>query len=102
MPSRTSKVRFSPGKSKIALLELLDDPQRVQIVIKVVAVLAHAQIQLLFSRMPKRRMPDVMNQRKRLGKVGVKPQRVGNGARDLRHFECVRQPVAKMVGDSAW
>ena len=56
IPSRTSNVRFKPGKIQISLLELLDDAQRMKIVIEVVSVFAHADVQLLFAAMPEWRM----------------------------------------------
>ena len=59
------------GKIEIALLELLDDPQRVQIVIEALAILAHARIELPFPGVAERRMADVVNERQRLGKIGV-------------------------------
>ena len=63
MPSRTSKVRFSLGEIKITLLEMFDDIERVEIVIEPFAESAHAQVELFFSGVTKRRMPDVMHQR---------------------------------------
>ena len=45
-------------------------------------------------------MTDVVNQRERLGEIGIQVQRAGHGAGDLRDFECVRQPVAKMIGEA--
>ena len=60
---------IQPGKSEIALLELFHDSQRVQIVVEALAMLAHAEIQLLFARVAKGRMPDVVNQRQRFGEI---------------------------------
>ncbi len=60
-----------PREIEVALLELLDDAQRVQIVVEAVAVLAHAAIELPFARVAERRVPDVVHQRQRFGKVGV-------------------------------
>ena len=56
---------------EIALLELLDDSQRVKIVIEAVAILAHARVELLLAGMAKRRVADVMHQRESLGEIGV-------------------------------
>ena len=48
--------------------------------------------------MAKRRMANVMNERERFGEIGVKAQRIRDGARDLRDFKRVRETVAEMVG----
>ncbi len=71
MPSRTSNVRLSPGEIQVALFELLDDAQRLQIVIETVAVGAQKIVKLALAGVPERRMPDVMHQRERFGEIGV-------------------------------
>ncbi len=70
----------------------------MQIVIESLAMLAHPFIQLFLARVPERRMPDVVHQRQRLGEIGIQVQRPRHGARNLRHFQCMRQPVAEMIG----
>jgi len=70
----------------------------MKIVIEAVAVLAHPRVELSFSRVSERRMADVMDQREGLGEICVDPERAPHRARDLRHFQSVSQPVAKMVG----
>ena len=90
--------QIQAGKIQIALLELLDDPQRLQIVIEAVSMLAHPLVELLFTRVAKRRVADVVHQRQRFGEIGVELERAGDGARNLRHLQRVREPVAKMVG----
>src|SRR6516162_9144678 len=82
----------------IALLEVLDDAQCMKIVVEGQSMLMHRRIESLLSGMAKWRMADVMNQCERLGQIGVEPQRSGDGARDLRNFQRVRQPVAEVVG----
>ena len=98
MPSRTSKVRFKPGKFEIALFELLDDVQRVKIVIETIAVFAHAQIELLFAGVAEGRMADVVDQRQRFGEIGIEFQSAGDGAGNLRDFEGVGEAIAEMIG----
>ena len=39
-----------------------------------------------------------MHQRQRFHHVFIKLQRIGNGARNLRHFHGMGQPAAKMIG----
>ena len=68
MPSRTSKVRFSPRKRCITLLEVFHDAQRMQVVIEDSRRAAHSRIERLLTRMTKWRMPNVMHQRQRLGR----------------------------------
>ena len=43
MPSRVSNVRFRPSKARVALLELVDDAQALQVVLEA-AVLRHAVV----------------------------------------------------------
>ncbi len=88
------------GKIQVALLEMFDDVQRVQIVIEALAVFAHAQVELLFSGVAEGRMADVVNEREGFGEVGVQAEGAGDGAGDLRDFEGVSEAVAKMVGEA--
>ena len=55
-------------------------------------------VERMFASVAERRMPDVVDQRQRLGEILVQPQRLGDGPGDLRYFRCVRQTAAKMVG----
>ena len=100
MPSRTSKRQIEPGKAGVALLEALDDAQGVQIVIEALAEALHLPVQLLLAGMREGRMADVVGQRQRLGQILVELQHVGQGARDLRHFDGVGQAVAEVVGEA--
>src|SRR5436305_6611040 len=45
-------------------------------------------------------MTDIMHEGQSLGQFTVQPQRYGNGTRDLRHFQRMRQPVTKMIRES--
>ncbi len=94
------KRKIEPRKIQIPLLELLDDPQRVKIVIEALSVLAHARIELAFACVSKWRMADVVDERESFGEIGIDPQRARHGARDLRNLQRVRQPVAEMVGEA--
>ena len=89
---------IEPGEIEIALLELFDDAKRMEVVVKAIAVLAHSEVELLFARVAKGRVSDIVHQSERFGKAGVEMQGVGNGSRNLRNFDGVGQPVAKMVG----
>ena len=92
------KRQIEAGKIQVALLELLDDPQRLQIVIEAVAVRAQQFIELSLSRVAEGRVPNVVHQGQGFGEIGVELQRSSDGARDLRDFQCVREAVAEMVG----
>ena len=59
---------------------------------------AHGGIERLLSGMAEGRMSDVMNQRQRLDQIAVQPELGRNGTRNLRHFDGVRQAIAKMIG----
>src|SRR6185503_6545891 len=48
--------------------------------------------------MPKRRVPDVVHESKSFHQINVQAKLGGNGTRNLRDFQSVRKPVAKMVG----
>ena len=98
MPSRTSKVRFRPGEIEIALLELFENIERVEIVVEVLAVRAHAQIELLFAGVAEGRMADVVREGQRFGEIGIQMQSAGNGAGHLRDFESVREAIAEVIG----
>src|SRR5580698_7185623 len=47
------------------------------------------------------RMPDIVDQRQRLGKIDVQVELRSNGARDLRDLDGVGQAGAKVVGVAA-
>src|SRR5712672_1275263 len=92
------KRQIESREIEVALLELLYDSQRLQIVIEPAAVRTQQFIELSFARVSKGRMADIMNQREGFGKIGVQSQRSGHGARDLRDFESVRETVAEVIG----
>jgi len=80
------------------LFELLNNPERMKIVVKTATVRAHQGIQSPFACVAKRWVANVMNQRERFCKVNVQAQGFGDGAGDLRNFEGVGQSIAEMVG----
>src|SRR4029077_3606569 len=55
-------------------------------------------IELALSRVAEGRVPDVVHQGQSFGEISVELQRSGDGARDLRDLQRVREPVAEMVG----
>src|SRR5437899_8704208 len=92
------KCKIQTGKIKIALLELFDDAEGVQIVIEVTAAHAHQYIELPLAGMAERRMANVVDQRERFGEIGIQAESRGHGASNLRDLQRVRQAVAEMVG----
>ena len=68
--------------------------------LEMLAIAAHQPVEFGFSGVPERRMPDVVRQRQRLRQIFIETQHTGNGARDLRHLNGMRQPVAEMVGEA--
>src|SRR5882724_5502507 len=85
--------QIEAGEIQVALLELLDDMKRVQIVIEPAAVRAHQLVKLAFPR-----VPEVMHQSQRLGEIGIEPQRSRHGARDLGYFQRMRETIAEVIG----
>lgn len=86
------------GIFEVALLELLDDVERVQIMIEAVAVFAHAQVEQFFAGVAEGRVTDIVNQREGFGEIGIEFQSAGDGASNLRDFERVGEAIAKMIG----
>src|SRR3954468_14359826 len=91
------KGEIQAGKIGIALLKYFHNAQRVQIVIETFTERAHELVQAVLACMPKRRVADVVNERQRLRQVGVQIESAGNRARDLRHFQRVREAITKVI-----
>ena len=68
------KGQVEAWEAGIALLEFLDDAQRVNVVIEPLTEAAHLPVQLLFAGVSKRRMTDVMDQSQRFGEIFVEAQ----------------------------
>src|SRR5882757_1226306 len=92
------KRKIQAGKIQITMFKLFDDAQSVQIVIEAAAVRAHQFVKLAFAGMAEGRVADVMHKGEGFSKLGVQPERSGNGAGNLRNLQGVRQPIAKVVG----
>lgn len=90
--------QIQAGKAGITLLELLDNAQRVNVVIEAVAETAHLPVQFLFTGVRERRMADVVNQGQRFGEIFIETQHRGERAGDLRNLDGMGEPVAEMIG----
>jgi hypothetical protein len=91
------ECQIQAGKRGIALLEIFDDAERVQVVIEREAVLAHTGVERLFSSVPEGGVTDVVHEGERFGEIDVEVERSGDGPRNLRDFERVRQAIAEMI-----
>ena len=80
----------------IALLELIDHAQRLQVVLEA-AVLAHALVERILAGVPEGRVAEIMGQRYGLDQRFIELQRAGDGAGDLRHFNRVRDARAIQI-----
>src|SRR5277367_3135311 len=92
------KRQIQSTKCGVPQLEILGNSQRMQIVIERRSMLPHRGIECFLPRMSERRMPNVVHQRQHLDQTCVQPKLCGNRPRDLRDFNRVCQPVAKMIG----
>jgi hypothetical protein len=79
------------------LLNCLHDSERVKIVVEAFPETLHLTIELLFSRVSKRRMTDVMHQRECLCQILIQTQNAGDRACDLSDFNRMSQSVSEMV-----
>jgi hypothetical protein len=93
--------QIEPAMRGVPLLEVLDDTQSVEVVIEAPPVTLETAVQCALPGMPKGRMTDVVNQRKRLGQIFVQAKRGGNRPGDLRNLNRVGQAAAKVIGGAA-
>ena len=91
MPSRTSHVRFRPRPS---FSSTIDDAQALLVVVEAAG---HQRVDDALAGVPERRVAEIVAERDRFGQLLVQPQHLGDGPRDLRHLERVRQPRAVVV-----
>ena len=84
-------------------LELVDDAQRVPVVLKAVGtVVAQRLVERLLADVAERRVAEVVPEADRLGQILVEPERPGHGAGDEAGLERVREPgpiVIALGGD---
>jgi hypothetical protein len=83
----------------VALLEVLDDPKGVQVVVEAQAVFAHGRVERPLAGVTERRMGDVVDEGEGLAEVFVEVQRLRDGAGDLRDLESVGEAAAEVVGE---
>jgi hypothetical protein len=89
-PFADFKGQVQAGERSIPLLELLDDSQRVQIMVEEKPVLPHASIERSLAGVPEWRVADVVDQRQHFREFLIQAELLGNGPRDLSDFQRVR------------
>ena len=86
------------GLAEVQALEVVDDAQRVLPVTEAGAeALAQARVESVLADVAEGRVPEVVAEADRLREVLVEAERAGDGPRDLRDLERVRQPRAEVV-----
>ena len=80
------KTQVQAVKIRVTLLQMIDHPQALQVVLKATE-LDHAFMQRVLSCMAKRGVTQVVRQGNGFDQVLVEPKRPGNGATQLRHFQ---------------
>ncbi len=82
--------QIQAGKVGVTLFELVDDPERLQVVLEA-AEGAHAGIECVLAGMAERRMAQVVREADCLGQRLTEPERYGNRATYLGDFEGMRE-----------
>jgi hypothetical protein len=85
----------------VALLEVLDDTQGVEVVVEAAAVALEALVQCALAGVAEGRVADVVNEGESLGEVFVEAELAGAGAGDLRDLDGVSEAAAEVVGGTA-
>ena len=89
-------VAHLPGQveARPIVLEHVDDPQALLVVVEAAGdqLVEHA-----LARVPERRMAEIVAERDGFGQLFVELQDLGDGPRDLRDLERVRQPRAVVI-----
>ena len=81
---------------RIAHFQLIDHPQRLQVVLES-AVLVHQHVQLLLTGVSKGRVAQIVRQRNGFHQVAVQPERRGDAPGNLRHLQRMRQAGAVQI-----
>ena len=84
------------GEVRIFRLELVDDTQRLQVVLEA-PEFPHAGVELVLSGVSERRVAEIMSEADGLGQRFIELQRVGHRATDLRNLEGVCQARSVQV-----
>ena len=93
--------QIQSSEGRVTELEILDDAQRVKVVIERKSMLPHGRVERFFSRVAEGRMADVVDQGQRFDQIRVEAELRGDGARNLGDLDGVRQSITEMVGIAA-
>ena len=85
----------------VALLEVLDDAEGVEVVVEAAAVALEALVERALAGVAEGRVADVVDEGEGLGEVFVEAERAGAGAGDLRDLDGVGEAAAEVVGGAA-
>ena len=85
----------------VTLLEVLDDTQRVKIVIEAAPVMGKTAVECAFARMAEGRVADVVDEREYLREIYIEAQCACGGAGDLGNLDGVGQAAAEVIGGPA-
>jgi len=85
----------------VALLEVLDDAEGVQVVVEAAAVAAKALVEGAFARVAEGRVAYVVDESEGFGEVFVEAEGGSGGAGDLSDLDGVGEAAAEVVGGSA-
>ncbi len=85
----------------VALLEVLDDAEGVEVVVEAAAVALEALVQGALAGVAEGRVADVVDEGEGLGEVFVEAERAGDGAGDLGDLDGVGEAAAEVVGGAA-
>ena len=96
-----AKRQIEPAVCGVTLFEVLDDAQRMQVVVEPAAMTSEAAVQCALSGMSEGRMADVVDQRESLSEIFVQTESRSSRASNLRDLNGVGQPAAKVIGGAA-
>ena len=85
----------------IPLLEVLADPERMEVVVEAKTVALEALIESALAGVAEGRVADVVDQGKSLGEVFVQAEAAGNLAGNLHDLDGVRKARTEVVGGAA-
>ena len=88
--------QVEPVEFGVALLQVIDHAQRLQVVFKA-AEIAHAFVERILPGMAERRVTEIVRQRDGFHQILMQIERTRDTATDLRHFEAVREPGAEQI-----
>lgn len=84
-------------KIQVRALKSFDDAESLEIVIEAGAMSTHQLVELVLAGVAEGRMADIVNEREGLGELRIEAEGGGHRASDLRDFESMGEPIAKMI-----